>query len=73
MKEMDNLKKAAKRADRPVGDKLDDEDEEEDEQDIDDEEELPDLDELETINDNMENNNGNVLRLNFNWRLKMEV
>ena len=58
---IDNLNKAAKKAEseaeRPGGDKLDDEEEEEEEE-IDEDEELPDLEELETINENMESNSG---------------
>lgn len=65
---IENLTRAAKRAeteaDKPRGadDRLDEEEEEDDdEEDLEDEEELPDLDELDAINDNMENNNGKNL------------
>lgn len=56
---IENLNKLARRAeaeaDKPGGDKLEEEDEEEEPEE---EEDLPDLDELETINENMEANNG---------------
>jgi adenylate kinase len=60
---IDNLNKLAKRAeaeaDKPGGEKEEGGEEEEEDAD-EDEEELPDLDELETINENMEANNGRL-------------
>lgn len=59
---IDNLNKAAKRAETEVekaSDNEEDENEDEDEEDVE-EEELPDLVELETINEQLENNNGRL-------------
>jgi adenylate kinase len=62
---IENLNKLAKRAEteaeKPGGDRLDEEEEEEEE--VEEEEELPDLDELEAINENMESNNGKIKKI----------
>jgi adenylate kinase len=61
---IDNLNKAAKRAeteaDKPGGEEGEEEEEEEEE------EELPDFSELETINEQMENNNGEETKFKQN-------